>query len=54
MSLVPADPRPESFSVSAPAQEARGRITGTGYGGSGRITGITRNVTQLPAAALSW
>ena len=39
MTMKPADPRPESFSVSSPAGEMRGRITGTGYGGAGRITG---------------
>jgi hypothetical protein len=39
MSMKPAEPRPESFSVISPAGEARGRITGTGYGGAGRITG---------------
>ncbi|TCJ12294.1 carboxysome shell protein [Parasulfuritortus cantonensis] len=39
MTMKPAAPRPESFSVSSPAREMTGRITGTGYGGSGRITG---------------
>lgn len=39
MTMKPAEPRPESFSVASPAREARGRITGTGYGGAGRITG---------------
>ncbi|HEX8980778.1 MAG TPA: CsoS2 family carboxysome shell protein [Parasulfuritortus sp.] len=39
MTMKPAAPRPESFSVSSPAGEMRGRITGTGYGGAGRITG---------------
>ncbi len=39
MSMKPAAPRPESFSVVSPAREARSRITGTGYGGAGRITG---------------
>lgn len=47
MSLVPAEPRPESFSVSAPAREARGRITGTGYGGAGRITGPVNMASGL-------
>ena len=47
MSLVPAMPRPEAFSVSAPAQEARGRITGTGYGGAGRITGPVNMASGL-------
>jgi hypothetical protein len=39
MSMMPAAPRPESFSVNSPAGEMRGRITGSGYGGAGRITG---------------
>jgi hypothetical protein len=39
MSMRPAEPRPESFSVTSPSQEVRGRITGSGYGGTGRITG---------------
>lgn len=39
MSMRAAEPRPESFSVSSPARESFGRITGTGYGGAGRITG---------------
>ena len=39
MSRAPAMPPPETFSVSSPAGDARGRITGTGYGGAGRITG---------------
>jgi hypothetical protein len=47
MSMVPAEPRPESFSVSAPAREARGRITGTGYGGAGRITGPVNMASGL-------
>lgn len=47
MSMVPAEPRPEAFSVSAPAQESRGRITGTGYGGSGRITGPVNMASGL-------
>lgn len=47
MSMLPAEPRPESFSVSAPTQEARGRITGTGYGGSGRITGPVNMASGL-------
>lgn len=47
MSMVPAEPRPESFSVSAPAGEARGRITGTGYGGTGRITGPVNMASGL-------
>ncbi len=47
MSMVPAEPRPESFTVSAPAREARGRITGTGYGGSGRITGPVNMASGL-------
>jgi hypothetical protein len=37
ISMKPAEPRPESFSVVSPTREARGRITGTGY--AGRITG---------------
>lgn len=47
MSRVPAEPRPEAFSVSAPAREARGRITGTGYGGAGRITGPVNMASGL-------
>ncbi len=47
MSMAPAEPRPESFSVSAPAREARGRITGTGYGGAGRITGPVNMASGL-------
>lgn len=47
MSMVPAEPRPESFSVSSPAGEARGRITGTGYGGAGRITGPVNMASGL-------
>jgi hypothetical protein len=39
MTMKSAAPRPESFSVSSPAREMTGRITGTGYGGAGRITG---------------
>lgn len=47
MSMAPAEPRPEAFSVSAPAREARGRITGTGYGGAGRITGPVNMASGL-------
>lgn len=47
MSMVPAEPRPETFSVSSPAGEARGRITGTGYGGAGRITGPVNMASGL-------
>lgn len=47
MSMLPAEPRPEAFSVSAPAREARGRITGTGYGGAGRITGPVNMASGL-------
>jgi len=47
MSMAPAEPRPESFSVSAPAKEMRGRITGTGYGGAGRITGSVNMASGL-------
>ncbi|TCS72402.1 carboxysome shell peptide [Sulfuritortus calidifontis] len=39
MAMRPAAARPESFSISSPAAEARGRITGSGYGSAGRITG---------------
>ena len=47
LSMLPAEPHPESFSVSAPAQEARGRVTGTGYGGAGRITGPVNMASGL-------
>lgn len=47
MSMIPAEPRPESFSVSSPALESRGRITGTGYGGAGRITGPVNMASGL-------
>lgn len=47
MSLRPAEPRPESFSVSSPARESFGRITGTGYGGAGRITGPVNMASGL-------
>ncbi|MFZ5484739.1 MAG: CsoS2 family carboxysome shell protein [Pseudomonadota bacterium] len=47
MSMIPAEPRPESFSVRSPAVEARGRITGTGYGGAGRITGPVNMASGL-------
>ncbi len=47
MSMMPAEPRPQSFSVTGPAREARSRITGTGYGGSGRITGPVNMATGL-------
>lgn len=41
-SAQPLTPAPQDFSVAPPArvaQEARSRITGTAYGGAGRITG---------------
>ncbi len=41
------EPRPAAFSVAAPAQEALGRITGTGYGGNGRITGPVNMASGL-------
>lgn len=47
MSMIPAEPRPESFSVSSPARESFGRITGTGYGGAGRITGPVNMASGL-------
>ena len=47
MTMRPTDPRPESFSVASPAGEARGRITGTGYGGAGRITGPVNMASGL-------
>ncbi len=47
MTMKPAEPRPESFSVASPATEARGRITGTGYGGAGRITGPVNMASGL-------
>ncbi len=42
-----SEPRPAAFSVAAPAQEAAGRITGTGYGGAGRITGPVNMASGL-------
>ncbi|MEW5787149.1 MAG: CsoS2 family carboxysome shell protein [Pseudomonadota bacterium] len=47
MSMRAAEPRPESFSVSSPARESFGRITGTGYGGAGRITGPVNMASGL-------
>lgn len=47
MTMRPAEPRPESFSVSSPARESVGRITGTGYGGAGRITGPVNMASGL-------
>lgn len=47
MSMRSAEPRPESFSVSSPARESFGRITGTGYGGAGRITGPVNMASGL-------
>lgn len=42
-----SEARPAAFSVTAPAQEAHGRITGTGYGGAGRITGPVNMASGL-------
>lgn len=47
MSMRAAEPRPESFSVSSPVRESFGRITGTGYGGAGRITGPVNMASGL-------
>ena len=47
MTMRAAEPRPESFSVASPARESIGRITGTGYGGAGRITGPVNMASGL-------
>jgi len=47
MTMRAAEPRPESFSVASPARDSFGRITGTGYGGAGRITGPVNMASGL-------
>ncbi|MHB1723169.1 MAG: CsoS2 family carboxysome shell protein [Acidiferrobacter sp.] len=46
-SLAAAFSRPDDFSIVSPAREAHRRITGSAYGGAGRITGPVNMATGL-------